>query len=320
MMRALRALDQVLDRLEPAMILAMSGSGILIVEGIDYVTGNEVSMALFYLGPVALASWYAGRGTGVAIALISCLAWFVADQAAGGHYSNAAIPVWNALVRLGFFLVTAHLLAALRESLASQQRLARTDDLTGLYRRGVLEERLGHDLALSHRHSGMVTIAYVDVDDFKVVNDAYGHAQGDRVLQAIASVLQRMTREVDTVARMGGDEFALVLPDTDLLGARLVISKISRQLRQTMETHGWDVTCSVGVLTLEDSAMSPERALDVADDLMYQVKRAGKGAVAFRVAGVAEAEPQLVPFGVTRAETAGAVDQPPPYASGHANQ
>lgn len=305
MMRALRALDQVLDRLDPAMILALSGGAILIVEAIDYVTGYEVSVALFYLGPIALATWYAGRGAGVAIALISCLAWFLADQAAGGDYSTAAIPVWNALVRLGFFLVTAHLLDALRESLASQQHVARIDGLTSLYRRGVFEERLRHDLALARRHNGMVTIAYVDVDDFKVVNDTYGHAEGDRVLRALGSVLQRATREADTAARMGGDEFALILPDTDLLGARLAISKISRQLRQTMETHGWGVTCSVGVLTLEGSAMSPEQALDVADDLMYQVKRAGKGAVAFHVAGVTEAEPQLEPFGTVRADYTG---------------
>lgn len=305
MMRALRALDQVLDRLSPAAILALSGGGIVIVESIDYVTGYEVSMALFYLGPIALATWYAGRGAGVAIALISCLAWFVADQAAGGSYSSAAIPAWNALVRLGFFLVTAHLLDALRESLASQQRLARIDGLTGLYRRGVFEERLRHDLALARRHNAMVTVAYVDVDDFKIVNDTYGHAEGDRVLRAIGSVLQRATREADTTARMGGDEFALVLPDTDVLGARLAISKISRQLRRTMQAHGWDVTCSVGVLTLEGSALSPEQALDAADNLMYQVKRAGKGAVAFHVQGVSEAEPQLVPFGRERAENAG---------------
>jgi predicted signal transduction protein with EAL and GGDEF domain len=174
MMRALRALDQVLDRLSPAAILASSGSGIMIVAGIDYVTGSEVSMSLFYLGPIALATWYGGRRAGFAIAVISCLAWFLADQAAGGNYSTATIPVWNAFVRLGFFLITAHLLDALRESLASQHRLARTDGLTGLYRRGVFEERLRHDVALARRHNGMVTIAYVDVDDFKVVNDTLG--------------------------------------------------------------------------------------------------------------------------------------------------
>lgn len=287
------------------MILASSGCGILIVEGIDYLTGYEVSMSLFYLGPIALAAWYSGRRSGFAIALLSCLAWFLADQAAGGQYSTAVIPVWNALVRLGFFLITAHLVTALRESLGAQQRLARTDDLTGLYRRGVFEERLRHDLALAGRRNGMITVAYLDVDDFKVVNDTYGHAEGDQVLRAIASVLQRTTRKADTAARLGGDEFALILPDTDVLGARLAISKLTRQVRQTMKAHQWNVTCSVGVVTLEDSAMAPEQAIATADELMYQVKRAGKGAVAFHVAGGTEAEPQLVPFGRGRGDDAG---------------
>lgn len=287
------------------MILASSGCGILIVEGIDYLTGYEVSMSLFYLGPIALAAWYSGRRSGFAIALLSCLAWFLADQAAGGQYSTAVIPVWNALVRLGFFLVTAHLVTALRESLGAQQRLARTDDLTGLYRRGVFEERLRHDLALAGRRNGMITVAYLDVDDFKVVNDTYGHAEGDQVLRAIASVLQRTIRKADTAARLGGDEFALILPDTDVLGARLAISKLTRQVRQTMKAHQWNVTCSVGVVTLEDSAMAPEQAIATADELMYQVKRAGKGAVAFHVAGGTGAEPQLVPFGRGRGDDAG---------------
>lgn len=319
MTRALRAFDQVLDRLSPTAILASAGAGILIVEGVDYVTGNEVSMALFYLGPIALATWYAGRGAGVAFALISCVAWLIADQATGGHYSTAAIPVWNALVRLGFFLITAHLLAALRESLVAQHRLARIDDLTGLYRRGALEERLRHDVALARRNERMVTIAYIDVDDFKVVNDTYGHAEGDRVLKAIGSVLGRMTREADTVARMGGDEFALVLPDTDLLGARLAISKITREIRRALRQ--WNVTCSVGVLTFEGSAMSDEHAIDAADNLMYEVKRAGKGAVAFRVAAGSEAESQLGPFGERRDEMAGeAGEASRGYAPGQANQ
>lgn len=304
MMRLLRALDQVIDRLSPAMILLLSGCGTLIVEGMDYVTGSEVAMSLFYLGPIALAAWYAGRGPGYAVAVVSCLAWFLADRAAGSSYSTAAIPVWNALVRLGFFLVTVYLLTALRESLAAQRRLARIDSLTGLYRRGVFEERLRHDLALARRQGSPITIAYVDVDDFKLVNDTYGHAEGDEVLRVIGGLLRRTTRETDTAARMGGDEFAVVFPGTDILGARLTISKLTRQVQRAMQAHRWDVTCSIGVVTFEGGALTPEQAIDVADDLMYKVKRAGKGAAEFHVVGGAELRPQ-VPFGSERGNNAG---------------
>ena len=180
--------DQRLDRFAPPTILVLAGVGVLIVEGVDFVTGYEVSLSLLYLGPIAIAAWYAGRWPGFIVAALSCVGWFVADQAAGSEYSNAAIPVWNALVRLGFFVITAHLLTALRDSLRGHQRLARTDGLTGLYRRRVFEERFEHDLALARRHETPLTLAYLDLDDFKAVNDTYGHAGGDRVLMDLGRI------------------------------------------------------------------------------------------------------------------------------------
>ena len=84
-------------------------------------------MSLFYLAPVSLAAWYGGRQAGLVTALVSCASWFLADRAAGHPYSHPAIPVWNAVVRLGFFTVTALLLAAIRELLDRFWHLSRTD-------------------------------------------------------------------------------------------------------------------------------------------------------------------------------------------------
>ena len=287
-MRQLRNLAQNLEQAKRGAITALSACGVAIVGAIDYFTGSELSVSLFYLAPVALATWYGGRGVGAGIAMLSCVTWYTADVATGALYSHPAIPVWNALVRLGFFLITSLLLGALRKMLLSEQHLAQTDGLTELYSRRAFEERLRHDLVLAQRRKSILSLAYVDLDDFKAVNDVRGHAEGDRVLRAVGRVLRDSVREADTAARIGGDEFALVLPDTDRLGAERVISKVRSGLREALAAGGWPVTCSIGVTTFMDPAISPETAITLADALMYEAKRSSKGAVAYSVHGEAE--------------------------------
>ena len=279
----LKGFDQRMDRLSRAAIGTFAVCGVLIVGGIDYLSGFEVSLSLFYLGPVATAAWYAGRWDGVAVAVFSCISWYIADLAAGRQYSHEAIPVWNALVRLGFFITTAWLLAALRESFRAQQHLARTDSLTGLDNRRAFADRLEHDLALARRRKSALTLVYMDVDDFKVLNDTHGHAEGDRVLRMIAAMLRDSLRETDTTARLGGDEFAVVLPDIDGPAARHVVTKLARELHTAFGPEHHRITCSIGSVTFMSSAMSPEQAVAAADKLMYQVKREGKGTVLFSV-------------------------------------
>jgi diguanylate cyclase (GGDEF)-like protein len=273
------------DRPSPASILILAACGVVLVGAVDYVTGYEVSTSLFYLGPVAVAAWYAGRWPGVLIALTSCVSWYVADVAAGHQYFYPAIPIWNALVRFGFFVIASLLLTALRESLLAQRQLAQIDDLTGLYGRRVFTDRLEHDLALAQRRRSAITLAYVDLDNFKALNDGHGHAEGDRVLRATGGVLKSSLRQADTAARIGGDEFALLLPDTDGEGAQQVIGKIARELREALAASPFAVIFSIGVVTFSEPRLSAAEAVAAADALMYAVKRKGKGGVAFEVVG-----------------------------------
>lgn len=284
-MHPLRYLDRRLGQLNGAGVLALAACGVPIVGWIDYVTGHEVALSLFYLAPVSVAAWYAGWRNGLAIAIFSCVTWYFAELAAGAGYSHPAIHIWNALIRFGFFFVTALLVAKLRKSLRREQYLARTDALTGLSCRREFEDMLEHDLALAKRNSSSLTLAYVDVDDFKSLNDAHGHTSGDQVLRGIGRTLKHSLRKADTAARVGGDEFALILPDTDSHGAREAISKLTHELRAAVRADGYEVSFSIGVVTFRDSAISAEHAVTAADKLMYEVKHQGKGAVAFRALG-----------------------------------
>jgi diguanylate cyclase (GGDEF)-like protein len=286
MMPLLKALDRRLGALERAAVLPLAFVGVVLVGALDYLGGYEVAFSVFYLGPVAMAAWYSGRRAGILIAVASCASWYAADVGAGHVYSHPAIPMWNALVRLGFFLVTGLLLAALRASLDFQRHLARTDGLTGLYVRRAFEERLQHDLALAERRRSAISLAFIDLDDFKSINDRGGHGEGDRVLRVIGRALQRSVREADTAARLGGDEFALLLPDADDDGAQKVVGKVRAGLRDGLKAEGVEaVTCSIGVVTFRQPPASLEEATAAADALMYEVKRQGKGAVAVRVVG-----------------------------------
>ncbi len=277
------SINMVLIKLSQARIIALAIAGVVLVGLIDYVTGYELSFSVFYLGPVALATWYGSRRSGVFVSVLSSIVWVVVDLSAGHLYTYQAIVVWNGLVRLAFFLISVTLLAALREHLKGEQFLARTDSLTGALNSRAFAERLQFSLALCGRDGKPVTLAYVDLDNFKRINDLQGHGAGDRVLKIVAKTLLDTTRRTDAVARVGGDEFALLLPNTDLAGAQSVISKLEQSLREKMHSGNSPVTCSIGSVTFSKPPVSADEALKAADGVMYKVKREGKNAVAFHI-------------------------------------
>jgi len=275
--------NRILTGLSKWKILAISSSLIGVIGTIDCLTGYQISVSVFYLMPVAIASWYAGRREGMFIATLACSSWFAADIIAEHPYENLAVPIWNALVRLAFFTFNAFLVAALRVSLLRQYGLARTDSLTGAFTRRAFEERLEHDLELARRKKSPLTVAFVDLDDFKAINDTRGHMAGDQALCLTVQVLQNTTRRTDTVARLGGDEFALVFPDTERQGAVEIATKIMHKLREALRSLAPELTCSIGVITFEAIPLELNEAVRSADALMYQAKREGKNRVTFRV-------------------------------------
>lgn len=255
------------------MLLALASLGILGL--LDYITGFEISFAVFYLVPVGMTAWYGSRYGTIAIALASSLVWYLAEIAAGYPYTHPVIPIWNAFVRLAFFMIVALLISVLRERLLAEREFARTDGLTGLTNRRAFIDRLDHDIGISKRTSTPLTLAYIDLDDFKRINDTYGHDEGDELLRSIADTLTHASRRSDTVARLGGDEFGLILPATDLAGARIFMRRLGELLLHSGEIFQ-GITCSIGAVVFQDPPERTEEALKAADKLMYEAKRNGK--------------------------------------------
>jgi len=125
------------------------------------------------------------------------------------------------------------------------------------------------------------TTAYIDLDNFKTINDVFGHAIGDEVLRTVAASMQQNLRKTDLVARMGGDEFVVLLPEVGFETAAGVISKLHQKLTSEMEKHGWPTTFSIGVVTFTEVPRSVDEMLNLADDVMYNVKRGSKNSIRY---------------------------------------
>src|SRR5262249_53085292 len=125
------------------------------------------------------------------------------------------------------------------------------------------------------------TTAYLDLDNFKMINDVFGHTRGDEVLRTVAATMHQNLRKTDLVARVGGDEFAMLLQEVGCDTAGRVISNLSQKLRSEMEKHGWATTFSIGVVTFSTVPRSVDEMLSVADEVMYRVKHGSKNSVRY---------------------------------------
>ena len=179
-------------------------------------------------------------------------------------------------MRLLAYLFFAEVLFALKRSLEAQRELARMDFVTGVANVRLFYETLNRELARSRRSRLPLSLAYLDIDDFKGVNDSLGHEGGDRVLKAVAGRLKEGIRANDLAARLGGDEFALLLPETDDVEARRTLDRLLGEIDSVSEEAPLSVACSVGLVTCLDGRCSAEGLVRAADGLMYEVKNSGK--------------------------------------------
>jgi len=183
------------------------------------------------------------------------------------------------MVRLVFFLTNCFFASELRIHLEREKRLARQDTLTGLMNGRAFIEEAERFFSLMRRKGHPVTLIYIDLDNFKEVNDTRGHSEGDRVLCVVADVLKRETRHYDLAARLGGDEFCVMLPQTRPGDADGYVAKTVRILEAEMAIHRWPVTFSVGVVTFQTPPETVDKAVGMVDALMYRVKQTGKHGV-----------------------------------------
>jgi diguanylate cyclase (GGDEF)-like protein len=256
---------------------------VVLIGVIDYMTGYELAFSLFYLAPIGLATWNSGRDMGLLVSILSAGVWYLADAFSGHVYSTPLIYLWNTGIRLGFFAVVTILLSALRQSLDHERNLSRTDPLTGAANTRSFMELMQSEINRYERYRHPFTVVYLDLDNFKAVNDRFGHVVGDKTLHMIVTEIQKRLRKTDTVSRLGGDEFGLLLPETGQDAAQVVVKKIRSSILSAMQLRKLPVTVSLGVVTCQGVPRSAENLIKMADDLMYSIKNHGKDGIGYSI-------------------------------------
>jgi len=271
------------------LVLMVGGTVWIALTGVlDYVTGVEIRLLPLYLLPICLVGWRLGYKSTLTAAWLSALAWFGANYAGGVVYSSATIWVANTISQgIAFSIVGALMVFARRSYWLADER-ARTDSLTSLLNGRAFAEDAARLMALCERHKRPVTVAYLDLDDFKRVNDRFGHARGDQVLAIVARVLFAAARDTDLVARIGGDEFALLLAETDETGAGVVLDRVRTSMTAAFENEPGGVTVSVGAIVSTGRHPTVDTLLKEADALLYKAKGSGKN----RFVAATRGEPQ----------------------------
>ncbi len=253
------------------------------ISAVGYLVGYEITVSLFLLIPIALTTWYGSFRNSVIMCLLSTFTWYLVDIGSSAHsYNNPLAPYWNSIIRMGLFLITVQLLIQLKASLNTEKELSRTDELTGAMNGRGFTEVAEKIFELGARHIRPTSIAYIDLDNFKKVNDGFGHFEGDKVLQMVGDILLRSVRKSDVVGRLGGDEFSVILPETNEIGARSTFSKLKNDLSNAMKENNWPIGFSIGVVSYDMPPARLDEAIKTADELMYQVKRHGKNDILFK--------------------------------------
>lgn len=256
--------------LQLAVILLLLAS----IAWLDFLSGPEVHLFVFYLLPILMVTSGYGQMAGIAMSLL-CVACNVAvtREASPGLALPELATAAARLMMSVFVVVGWGRLQAIGRALAE---LSLTDALTGLQNRRACVLRGEAELARMRRSGECLSLMYIDLDNFKSVNDSLGHKGGDRVLRATGEALRGFMRRSDFAVRLGGDEFAVILPATDSAGGRRLGEEVRRHLRLLFIEQGVAVTASVGVATFHQAPGSFEEVLHFSDQLMYRAKSNGK--------------------------------------------
>lgn len=245
-------------------------------------TPPELRLGILYVIPVLLVARQDGIGWGVAFALATSLLRFLV----GTEQLPLDTSLTFRLLGEGAYLAVVGFgitgLSQLRRTQEQLELLATQDPLTNVLNARAFAAELAQELGRNRRYGRPLALIYLDLDDFKKVNDAHGHATGDAVLRLVADAMRGAVRRADLVGRLGGDEFGVLMPETDGAVAHAAATRLVTGIR-TVFRGTPSVTASIGVVAVAGTEAGSDELLRKADQAMYEAKRAGKDRV-FQVA------------------------------------
>lgn len=258
--------------------------GIAMIGGIDYYTGVELRVFPLYYAPISLLAWHVGTRSALLAAALSAATWLGFNVLGGLEVSSVGIWIANTFVQGASFATVGFLIASLKGALTRERGLSRTDSLTSLLNRRAFFEDAEPVLSLCRRKRRPVTLAYIDLDNFKTVNDTFGHQAGDDVLCRVGAVLRASTRPSDLCARLGGDEFAVLLTEANADDAAAALQRLRVLLCAATDSVACPISGSIGAVTFLTIPHDMEEMVRAADDRMYAAKAEGKNRLRLEVA------------------------------------
>ena len=241
-------------------------------------TPPELHLGVLYVIPVLLASWHDGMAWGIVFGVATSVLRFLVGIDQLPPSTTLAFRALNEASYLVVVAVAIAGLSQLRQTQAQLERFATNDPLTNAHNARAFSEELGHELGRNRRYGRPLALIYLDLDDFKRVNDAHGHVTGDAVLRLVADAMRSALRAADIVGRLGGDEFAVLMPETDGAVAHAAALRLASSIR-TVFRGTPSVTASIGVVSVAGTEAGTDELLRKADEAMYQAKREGKDRV-----------------------------------------
>ncbi|MCK9531743.1 MAG: diguanylate cyclase [Gammaproteobacteria bacterium] len=258
---------------------AVAAGLVLLIAALGRIMPDQFSLSVFYVLPVALAGWWGGLRLGYVIAVLAAVAWFQGGQWSAQLYEREWIRYWNGFSPFLLFVIVLHLVDLLHQRLEWERARAERDGLTGLLNLSTFMLQAEEEIARARRFGRPFAVAFMDLDNFKEVNDTQGHVAGNAVLRTVAATLQRVVREADVIARAGGDEFVVLLVEAEPQGAVAVVEAMRDELLRAMAELNCAVTFSIGLVVFKTPPVDTRSMVQLADKLMYDVKRSGKNAI-----------------------------------------
>lgn len=253
-----------------------------LIARLHYVTGFAYEFNSLYTLPVLASAWWLGNITCVCTTVFCLADWAYTDVRLGGGQSGLLPLVCNTATRAVTIGCVIVLMKRLRRALRQEWNNSRQDQLSGLWNRRYFFELGATILTFAKRHNLPVTMAFMDLDHFKEVNDTQGHAVGDDLLRIVAAAMQAHFRSEDVLARLGGDEFAVIMPGMTAQDARIRLESLRDKIREAMGQRRWPVTLSIGAASFAVVAGSIEAMVRAADAIMYEAKAAGRDRLVLR--------------------------------------
>ncbi len=248
---------------------------------LDYII-PDLSLFIFYTLIVILASLFLSTADGIAASIIGALLNYFTNQKYLSYHS-INILYFDLVLDILIFLMIAFIVNQLRKSLNRERMLSRMDFLTDSANKRYFTEILDLEIQRSSRTGRPFSLAYIDLDNFKKINDTMGHSIGDKLLKIAGQIMKENIRQNDLIGRLGGDEFIILLTETGEEASYTVLDRILKKFRDEMKEKNYPVSLSIGYAAFLKQPSSVDEALKIADETMYRAKNNGKNKIEMTV-------------------------------------